>query len=47
MTPGESVWFYHVGQGIKSTTAVKADHAVFMNGLPKVSTVVSKLLARH
>jgi len=24
--------------------ALKADHAVFLNGLPKVSAVVSKLL---
>jgi hypothetical protein len=32
------------GQVLKDGTALKADHAVFSNGLPKVSTVISKLL---
>jgi hypothetical protein len=32
-------------QELKGGPALKADHAVFLNGLPKVSTVVSKFLA--
>jgi hypothetical protein len=31
-------------QVLEDETAFKADHAVLLNGLPKVSTVVSKLL---
>ena len=31
-------------QGLKSTTALKADHSVFLNGLPKVGTVIGKLI---
>jgi hypothetical protein len=30
-------------QGIEGETALKADHAVFFNGLSKVGTVVGKL----
>jgi hypothetical protein len=31
-------------QVLEDSTALKADDAVFLNGLPKVSTVISKLL---
>lgn len=40
----ESMLLYNViRQGLRSPTALKADHAVFLNGLPKVSAVISKL----
>jgi hypothetical protein len=31
-------------QGLEDAPAFKADHAVFLNGFAKVSTVISKLL---
>jgi len=31
-------------QVLKDSPTLKADYAVFLNGLPKVSTVVGKLL---
>jgi hypothetical protein len=34
-------------QVLEDGPALKADYAVFLNGIPKVSTVVSKFLAGH
>jgi hypothetical protein len=31
----------------EGSPALKADHAVFLNGLPKVSTVIGKLFVGH
>jgi hypothetical protein len=35
------------GEVLEHGPALKADHAIFLNGLPKVSTVIGKLLGEH
>jgi len=34
-------------QVLEDGTALKADYAVFLNGFPKVGTVIGKLLVEH
>ncbi len=41
---GKVVFTEMAGQELEGEIAFKADHAVFLNGFTKVSTVMSKLL---